>query len=358
MSKDYYEILSVPKNSSKDEIKKAYRKLAQKHHPDKSGGNEEKFKEINEAYYVLGDEKRRAEYDRYGRVFTGAGFEGFSAQGGPASGWDFSEFGADFPDLSEIFGEFLGFRGGESRGRKRRGRDISIDAELSFEDASFGATRKILLTKPAFCEACNGKGADKDAVLNTCPYCQGAGKINETRNSFFGTFTALKTCEHCRGAGKIPSKKCPVCKGEGVIRKTEEVSVEIPPGIYDGEMIKLTGKGEAISGGIAGDLYVKIHVKPHRIFKREGNDLTIELNLPLSDALLGGEKKIKTLDGELKVKIPAGINYGEILRIRGKGIPHRQGGRGDLMIKILVEIPKNLSRKSKQLIEELRKEGI
>ncbi len=355
MAKDYYEILGVTKNAPKEEIKKAYRKLAQKHHPDKSGGNEEKFKEINEAYYVLGDEKRKAEYDRYGRVFTGAGAgEGF----GNFEGFDFSGFTTEFPDISEIFGDFLGFRGSGSRGRKRRGRDISIDAELSFEDAIFGTTRKILLTKPAFCETCDGKGADKDAVLNTCSYCQGAGKINETRNSFFGTFTVLKTCERCKGAGKIPSKKCSVCKGEGVIRKTEEAVVEIPPGIHDGEMIKLTGKGEALSGGIAGDLYVKIHVKPHSVFQREGNNLTMELNIPLSDALLGGEKKIKTLDGELKIKIPAGINYGEILRIREKGIPHRQGGRGDLMIRILVEIPKNLSRKSKQIIEELRKEGI
>lgn len=355
MNKDYYNILGVAKNSSKEDVKKAYRKLAQKYHPDKKTGDESKFKEINEAYYILGDEKRRSEFDRYGRVFSGAG--GGEGQAGGFEGFDFSNFSSGFSGFSEVFGDIFGFSG-EETSQKKRGRDIAIDVEISFEDASFGTTRKILLTKLGVCENCNGKGSAPDAVFEVCSHCQGSGKIHETRRSLFGTFTALKICEHCKGSGKIPSKKCKECKGVGVVKKPEEISIEIPAGIYDGEMIKLTGKGEAINGGFPGDLYVKIHVKPHSQFKREGNNLTINLNIPLSEALLGGERKIKTLDGKVKLKIPAGINYGEILRIKGKGIPNREGGRGSILVKILIEIPKNLSRKNKGLIEELKKDGI
>ncbi|MFC1625402.1 molecular chaperone DnaJ [Patescibacteria group bacterium] len=359
MSKNYYNILGIEKNAPKEEIKKAYRKLAQKFHPDKPSGDESKFKEINEAYYILGDEKRRSEYDRYGRVFSSGqgGFDGFSAGGGPASGWDFSNFSGDFPDLSEIFGDFLGFAGNR-HSRQQRGRDISIDLEIFFEESIFGIKRKILLTKPGVCDSCSGKGSSPDAILKTCQYCQGSGKIHETKRSFFGTFTTQKACDECRGKGKTPSKKCRKCKGGGVIKKSEEISIEVPPGIYNDEMIKLSGKGEAVGNGIPGDLYIKIHVKPSPVFKREGNNITMNLSIPLSEALLGTEKKIKTPEEELKIKIPTGINYGEILRIRNKGIPNKEGGRGDLLIKILVKIPKNLSRKSKKLIEELKKEGI
>jgi len=357
MDKDYYGILGVQKNATKDEIKKAYRKLAHQHHPDKTGGDEKKFKELNEAYYILGNDQRRSEYDRYGRVFTGGG----PANGGGFSGFegfDFSNFTTDFPDLSEIFGDFFGFAG-KSNTRKRRGRDISIDLELSFEESVLGAGRKVLITKAGACDQCKGSGAAPDAVLKTCHICQGSGKLRETKQSFFGNFSTVKTCDECAGTGKTPSKKCRNCKGEGVIRQPEEISLEIPAGIYDGEVIKLTGKGEAVSRGIAGDLYVKIHVKPDPVFKREGNDLIMELNIPLSEALLGGERKIKMLNGEeMALKIPQGINYGEILRIKNKGIPYRDGSRGNLLIKILVKIPKNLSKNSKKLIEELKKEGI
>jgi molecular chaperone DnaJ len=348
VSKDYYQILGVDKSAQKDEIKKAYRKLAHKHHPDKTGGNEDKFKEINEAYYVLGDEKRRAEYDRYGRVFSGASGD---------AGFDFSNFASDFPDLSEVFGDFFGFTG-NMRGYKRRGRDISIDVEIDFKDSITGTTRKILVTKPTFCEKCSGKGAEPGSAFKTCSKCQGAGKINETKKSFLGSFTTLRLCDHCKGAGKIPVQKCKGCKGRGIVKKAEEISIEIPAGIYEGEMIKLMEKGEAIQNGVPGDLYIKVHVKPHPYFKREGNNLIMELSIPLSEALLGGERKIKTLDGELKIKIPAGINYGEILRIRGKGVQNKDLGNGDILIKILVKIPKNLSRKSKKLIEELKKDGV
>ncbi|MFC1757027.1 molecular chaperone DnaJ [Patescibacteria group bacterium] len=353
MSKDYYNILGVTKGASGEEVKKAYRKLAHKYHPDKKTGDESKFKELNEAYYILSDEKRRSEYDRYGQSFNGGGF---SAQGGPASGWDFSEFSTDFSNISDIFGDFFGFSGGQ--GPKRRGRDISIDLEISFKEAMFGTTRKVLLTKPGTCEACDGKGSAPNATFKTCQYCNGSGKVHETKRSFFGAFTALNTCERCNGTGQVPSKKCNKCKGKGVLKKAEDISVDVPPGIYDGEMVKLMGKGEAIYNGISGDLYIKIHVKPDSVFKREGSNLTMELDIPLSEALLGGERKINSLDGVIKIKIPAGINYGEILRVRNKGIGNKEGGRGDLLIKIVVKIPKNLSGKNKKLIEELKKDGI
>lgn len=353
MDKDYYKILGINKGSSKEEIKKAYRKLAHKYHPDKVNGNENEFKEINEAYYVLGNEKRRSEYDRYGRVFNGAGGaqEGFG-------GFDFSGFGADFSDLGDLFGDFFGGGTRQNNFYKQRGRDISIDLDLSFEESVFGAKRKILLSKLGVCEDCSGEGVAPGAELKNCSVCGGSGRVRETKRSIFGTFTAVQTCTNCKGKGKIPTKKCKKCGGEGVVKKQEEISIAVPAGIYDGEAIKMTSKGEAKSGGVSGDLYVKIHVKPHEVFKREGNNLIMELNVPLSEALLGEERKIITLDGALKIKIPAGVNYGDVLRMKGKGIAYPEGGRGDLLVKILVKIPKNLSRKSKKLIEELKREGI
>ena len=368
MAKDYYQILGVPRNATKDDIKKSYRNLAHKCHPDKSGGNEEKFKEINEAYHVLIDEKKRAEYDRYGRVFSGpsgggGGFEGFdfgdlggfgdfdfrdfSARGGPASGWD----------IGDIFGDIFGFSP-EGRRRQRRGRDISIDLEISFEEAVLGTERKVILAKMAVCGKCQGKGAEEGTGFKTCPMCQGSGKIHETKRSFFGAFTAVTECGNCKGRGKIPEKKCSACRGEGVFPKKDEATIKIPAGIEDGQMIKLSGEGEAVANGINGDLYVKIHAQLHQIFTREGANLAMNLDIRLSDALLGAEKEIKTLDGVIKLKIPAGIDSGEILRVRGKGIPRERGGRGDLLIKILIKTPKRLSASAKKAIEDLRKEGI
>lgn len=356
--KDYYQILGVAKNASKEDIKKAYRHLAHKYHPDKSGGNEEKFKEVNEAYHVLIDDGKRAEYDRYGRVFSGAGF-------GP-TGFDFSDFAermADFGDFSagwdlgDIFGDIFGFSA-RGRTRTKRGRDISIDLEISFEEAVFGAERKVVLTKMGLCEKCKGKGAEENVAFKTCSACQGSGKIHETKRSFFGTVSVLTECGNCYGRGRVPEKKCPACRGEGILPKREEVAIKIPQDVEDGQMMKLTGEGEAIVNGIAGDLYVKIHVRPHLVFRREGNNLVMELDVRLSDALLGAEKEIKTLDGAVKIKIPAGIDSGEILRLRTKGIPTSRGGRGDLLIKVLVKTPKRLSASAKKIIEDLRKEGI
>ncbi len=215
-----------------------------------------------------------------------------------------------------------------------------------------------MLTKIGSCEKCRGKGAEEGVEMETCPICQGSGQIHETRRSFFGTMTSLAECKNCRGKGKIPEKKCSACKGEGTIPKREEVQIKIPAGIENGQMIKLSGQGEAVSNGVSGDLYVKIHVKPHPLLRREGNNLAMDLNVRLSDALLGAEKEIKTLDGMITLKIPAGIDSGEILRVRGKGIPNERRGRGDLFIKITIKTPKRLSAKAKKIMEELREEGI
>ena len=351
MSKDYYSVLGVEKNASKDEIKKAFRKLAHQYHPDKKGGNEGKFKEVNEAYNILSNDQKRKEYDTYGHAFGNAG--GFG-------GFDFSQFnqGAtqgfnDF-DLGDIFGEFFGGR----RGRTKRGSDISVDIEVNFYDSIFGTERKIILNKTSYCENCKGSGAEKNSEMENCKTCNGKGRIHETTKSFFGTFTTEKECRECHGVGEIPKKKCRTCGGHGLIKKQEETSIKIPVGIEDGQMIRLSGAGEAIRGGVSGDLYVKVHIRRDQNFIKEGNNLVTTLNIKVTDALLGGEYTLNTLDGKLKVKIPEGVSFGETLRIKGKGVPMSGNSRGDLLIKINIELPKKLSKKAKKELEDLREEGL
>ncbi|MEK7514618.1 MAG: molecular chaperone DnaJ [Patescibacteria group bacterium] len=354
-NKDYYTILGIEKGASKEDIKKAFYKLAHKYHPDKKGGDEAKFKEVSEAYSILSDEKKRAQYDSYGRVFNDAGQGGFQ---GDVNGFDFSQFtgGAGFNfedlDLGDILGDFFGGR------RAKRGRDISIDIELSFEESIFGAERKVLLKKSSNCTTCNGTGAEGTETV-TCERCNGKGRINNVQRSFMGSFSTVRECDVCYGKGKIPKKKCHICKGLGVVDKQEEIRIKIPSGIEDGEMIRLSQRGEAIPAGAPGDLYIKVHVKKHATFKKEGRDLTMTLNVRLSDALLGSKYTVRTLEGDLSVKIPEGISSGEILRVKGKGVPtedHKE--RGDLLIKVSVELPKKLSGKAKEIVEKLREQGI
>ncbi|HEY4499011.1 MAG TPA: molecular chaperone DnaJ [Candidatus Paceibacterota bacterium] len=357
MPKNYYEVLGVPKSASTDDIKKAFRKLAHKFHPDKKGGDSEKFKEVSEAYSVLSDDKKRAEYDSYGRVFSDAG--GGAGAGGPFGGFDFSGFangtnGFEGFDLGDIFGDI--FTGG--RTREQRGRDISVDVELSFADSIFGTDRKILIAKTSKCDTCDGNGAAKGSAIETCKTCNGKGKVHETKRSFFGSFSTVTICEVCRGKGKVPKEKCHTCHGMGVHRKDEEIAIKIPSGIEDGEVIRLSGAGEAIPNGIAGDLYVKIHVKRHSLFTKEGSNLVSNLSIKLSTALLGGDYRLQTLDGEMNIKIPAGVSIGEILRVRGKGVPVDKSKRGDLLIKLSIELPSKLSKEAQRLVEELKKEGI
>lgn len=354
---DYYEILGLQKGASKEEVKKAFRKLAATYHPDKKTGNEEKFKEISEAYSVLGDEKKKAEYDAYGHAFNGAGGGG-NAQGFGGFNWgDFQQQGGgsfEF-NINDIFGEMFG----GAQTRQARGRDISIDIEMSFSDAVFGSTRKVLLTKNNTCSHCEGSGAKKGTEQVTCVTCNGNGKIREDRRSIMGTFQTVRECSTCNGAGKVPKEKCEFCRGAGVVRSEEEITINIPAGIQNGEMIRMTGRGEAVAHGIPGDLYIKIHVKPHQTITRDGFTLTSQLHIKLSDALLGNTYSVVTLDGNVEIKIPEGVKHGELLRIKNKGVPQGTGSaRGDFMVKIVIDIPQKLSKKARNLIEELREEGI
>ena len=354
MTKNYYDILGISRNSSKDDIKRAFHKLAHKYHPDKKGGDEQKFKEISEAYQILSDDKKRAEYDAYGSTFGGSSpGAGFSAGGG----FNVSDF-----DLNDIFSEIFqggGFSPGGGRGvRVKRGRDISVDIQISFKEAIFGTERKILINKISKCEHCGGKRAEPGSNLIKCTNCNGQGQVHETRRSFIGSFTSVRDCPKCNGIGEVPDKACKKCAGAGVTKNNEEVKIIIPSGINNGEMIRLSSKGEAMPGGVSGDLYVKIHVEHSGIFKREGNNLTMDLNVKLSDALLGANYPLDTLDGNLNVKIPAGISSGEILRVRERGVHAHPGKRGDLLIKIVVKNPTKLSRVAKKLINDLREEGI
>jgi molecular chaperone DnaJ len=355
--KDYYEILGVEKGATKEDIKKAFHKLAHKYHPDKGGGDAEKFKELSEAYSVLSDDKKRAEYDSYGRTFGDSGMGGFNG----AQGFDFSQFQSAFQngfgfDFGDVFSDIFAGAGGSTR--TRRGRDISIDLEIPFKDSIIGTKRSVLLAKVAQCETCKGSGAEPGTSLETCPQCNGSGKVHETSNSIFGSITMVQPCRQCMGRGKIPKEKCHTCRGEGVYRKQEEVEIVIPAGIEGGEMIRLTGAGEAISGGSPGDLYVKIHVIPDQRFKKDGPNLITELSVKLSDALLGAEYKVPTLDGDENVTIPPGVTHGEMLRVKGKGVPSARGRRGDLFVRIKITLPQKLSRSARNLIEKLREEGI
>lgn len=358
MAKDYYNILGVEKNASKDDIKKAFRKMAHQYHPDKNKGDDSKFKEVNEAYQTLSDDTKRAQYDQFGDAYAQGGFNP-GAQG--FGGFDFSGFqngqGFDMGDLGDIFSEFFG--GGMSRGgRPQRGRDISTELTIAFKESIFGTERKILLTKTSTCNTCNGKGAKAGTSMETCKKCNGKGQIRETKRSILGTFNTTRLCEDCSGLGQIPKEKCADCKGKGVLRKEEEVKVGIPAGMNDGEMIRMTGMGEAVQGATTGDLYIKINVMPHQHIRRQNFDLHMEIPVKLSDALLGAEYKVETLDGALMVKIPEGVSPNEILRVKEKGVPNSRHKRGDLMLTIKIKLPNKLSRKAREAVAQLREEGV
>ena len=354
--KDYYEILGVEKGASQDDVKKAFRKLASKYHPDKKTGDEARFKEISEAYAVLSDEKKRSEYDTHGRSFSGGGNQGFG-------GFDFNGFGGanaqgfEF-DIGDIFGGFGDMFGGGGGGRgKPRGRDISIDIEIPFKESVFGTNRTVLLTKNSTCDTCTGSGAAPGSSTQTCSECNGNGKVRETRSSVLGSFTTVRPCTTCHGSGKVPKEKCTTCKGNGVLKKEEEITIAIPSGIENGEMIRMTGRGEAMQAGTSGDLYIKIHVTPHKTITREGDNLRTTLLVKLTDALLGSDYTVETFDGPTTIRIPEGIKNAEVLRIRGKGVKNNNS-RGDFLVRIIIDIPHKLSRRARKLVEELKEEGI
>ncbi len=360
--KDYYKILGISENASEEEIKKAYRKLAHQYHPDK-GGDEAKFKEINEAYQVLSNKEKRAQYDAFRRG-GGGSFSDFSNfwqnQAGFNSQWaDFSNF-ADFSNLEDILNEFFSGFGFSRKGPEvELGSDIRVDIEISLKDVVFGAKKEIVYKRYKICPKCSGSGLAQGSDFETCPVCHGTGQIRETRQTFFGAFSKVKTCSRCHGTGKTPQKPCPVCKGEGRILEKEKLVLEIKPGVSDGQILKITQKGNAgFRGAGQGDLYVVIHIKKDKGFQRQGDDLIITKKISVFKAILGGEINIKNIDGEiLKIKIPQGISEGEVLKVKNKGLPKfNSSKRGDLLVKIKFEMPKHLSKKAKKLLEELEKE--
>ncbi len=359
--KDYYKTLDVSPNASVEEIKKAYRKLAHKHHPDR-GGDEKKFKEINEAYQVLGDKEKRSQYDRFGKAFEGQG-PGYGPFGyGPSKGgFDFGRQGFDFGDidLGDIFSDFFG-GGTRTKVRKRKGQDTSIDLEITLEEAFKGKEQELKLKKKVICPRCQGNGAEPGSHLKSCPTCGGRGRIQQVYRTFLGSITRTGLCPECQGEGKIPEIECNLCKGQGRVIDVESILIKIPAGINDKEIIKIENKGEAgPRGSQMGDLYVKIHLKKHPKFKREGNDVYYELPLSFSQAALGDIIEIPILEGKVKLKIPAGIESSQELRLKGKGIPHLyQRGVGDQIVIIKIITPKSLSRKQKELLKKLKDENL
>lgn len=368
--KDYYEILGVDKNASKEEIKKAYKKLAKKYHPDinKDSGSEEKFKQINEAASVLGDDTKKKQYDTYGSdAFkfgqAGAGGPGFGAQGFDFSGFDFSDFGFDRFDFDSIFDTFFsgggrGFGGSRrnpfARARKSSGRDLAYDLSLALEEAANGVKKKIKVTKNYACDDCHGQGG---IGIVSCPDCNGAGMYRETRRTVFGLFQTTTTCRTCNGTGESTKEPCNACGGTGRTRKTRTIEVDIPAGIMQSAKLRVAGEGEAgYRGGSAGNLYLMIHVTPHDVFERHGDDLFLEHSISFAQAALGDKIKIPTLDGNASLKIPAGTQPGTVLRMKGKGVKHLNGfGRGDQMVKLVVDVPKKLSRNQEKLLKEFDK---
>jgi molecular chaperone DnaJ len=360
MSSDYYQVLGVDKKASKDDVKKAFRKLAHKYHPDKQGGDEKKFKEISEAYAVLSDDKKRAEYDAYGRVFQGGG----NAGGAGFEGFDFSQFGGfggaqgfDI-NIDDLFGGFSDIFGGR-RAREKRGRDISIDIELTFKESVFGVERRVLLTKDSDCTRCAGSGAEPGTKTKTCPTCNGKGQVVESQRSPFGTFSVSRICDTCHGKKQVPEKACSTCKGRGVERKEEEIVIAVPAGIDNGQVIRMSQMGEAVSGGKPGDLYIKVHVAADKNFRKEGLNIVTEMPVKITDALLGADYTLDTLDGPTTVTVPPLRSTDEILRIKGKGVPTGQSNRrGDLLIRVRVEFPHKISKNSEELLKKLKEEGI
>lgn len=368
MAKDYYNILGVPKNATQEEVKKAFHKLAHKHHPNK-GGDEKKFKEINEAYQVLSNQEKRAQYDQFGQVFEG-GMPGGQGGQGFDPNWFWANSRAqganvefDLGDLGDIFGDFFG--GGRQSKRAtrdvRKGGDIKIELEIPLEE-TLKETRKIFsLKKQIVCSRCDGKGAEPGTKINECVSCRGIGQVQQIRRTILGSFTQTAVCPECGGEGQRPEKPCNVCRGEGRIKEDEDIEIIIPAGVDSGQIIKVSNKGNSgRRGGKAGDLYVRISVKPNSVFKRQGDDINTSIQINLTQATLGDEIEVQTLaKTKILLNIPEGTESGKIFRISGKGIPHfNQGGIGDMYIEIIVKIPKKLSKRQKELLEELKKEGL
>jgi molecular chaperone DnaJ len=356
--RDYYEVLGVSKNASKDEIKDAYRKLAMQYHPDrnKAPDAEEKFKEISEAYAVLSDAQKRRQYDTLGHagfdqrysaedIFRGADFESI-----------FRDIGFGFGDLFRTF--FGGGFGGGFRERANRGQDLVYDLELALEEAAKGVEKEILVPRTEKCEVCGGSGASPGTSPITCPKCNGAGRIRNMRRSSFAMYVQVTPCSNCKGRGTLIESPCKKCHGTGLVKKRRKISVKVPAGIDEGYQLRLRGEGGvAANGGESGDLYVLVHIVPHKLFMREGDDLWYVLMIGYPQAALGAEVSVPTLDGSATVKIKPGTQAGETIQLRGKGMPRFRGyGKGDLLVRVGVSVPKKLTKKQRALLEQLAEE--
>ena len=352
--RDYYEVLGVSRGASEDEIKKAYKKMARKYHPDLNPGDktaEEKFKEVNEAYEVLSDADKKARYDQYGH----AGVDPNFGAGGFGGGFDGS---FDFGDLGDIFGSFFG--GGFGGGRRtnpnapQRGESIRMSIAISFEEAAFGCEKAVTVERYETCDTCHGNGCAPGTSPEVCPDCHGTGTVQVRRQTPMGVFASSRPCQRCHGTGKIIHQPCPRCGGRGAVRKNQTIKVKIPAGIDDGQTLNLRGKGNAgLDGGPAGDLLITVFVKPHPLFERDGNSVLMEMPVSFAQAALGAEIEVPTIDGRVKLTIPEGTQPGSVFRLRGKGIPYLQskgGGRGDQFVTITVTVPKNMTSEQKECL--------
>lgn len=349
MSKrDYYEVLGLDRQATSDDIKSAFRRLARKYHPDVSQepDSEERFKEINEAYGVLSDSDKRAAYDRFGH----AGVQGTGGM---------PDFTVDFADIFEEFFGFGGFGRSSQRSRNmpRRGADLQVKLDLTFEEAVFGIEKEVEFVRDEVCSTCQGRGAAPGTTPVRCTTCNGTGEVRQVRQTILGSMVQVATCSTCSGKGTTIATPCPTCNGRGQERKTRREKVSVPAGVASGNQVRLAGEGQpGINGGPAGNLYLLIEVKPHRFFRRRDNDIILDLDINVAQAALGAEVTIPTLDGDEKLKIPAGIQPGKVLRIRNKGVPYlRGGGRGDQMVVVNIAIPKSLSQDQRNLFEQLAK---
>lgn len=356
MSKDYYNTLGVNKTATQEEIKKAFRAKAHECHPDKAGGDEAKFKEINEAYQVLGDAKKRSQYDQFGSTFDqarGGGFNGFD-------GFSSGGFNVNMDDLGDIFGglgDIFGFGGGGGgrRSGQPRGRDIQVAMTLNFNEAIFGIEKDVSLRKSVKCEKCHGNGAEPGTKIETCQVCGGSGRVTRIQRTILGNMQMQTTCEACGGEGKTFAHKCSQCRGTGITTDTLNLKIKIPAGIDNGESIRLSGQGEAgQKGAPAGDLYVKVRVNPDKRFERRGFDIHSQATISFSQAALGDQIGIETVDGPIKLNIPDGTQSGTVFKLRDRGVPHLNSRRrGDHFVEIKVKTPTSLNRKQKELFREL-----
>jgi molecular chaperone DnaJ len=359
--RDYYEVLGVSKGASDDEIKKAFRKKAIEFHPDKEGGDETKFKEVNEAYEVLKDDKKRQRYDQFGHAGVGGassgggdpfgGFGGFGGAQGQNINFDFGDLG-----LGDIFGSFFG--GSQRDTRAKRGRDVETDVTITFEQAIFGTEVELNLVMEDICEHCKGTTAEPGHDMQICPDCKGSGQVVSVTKTIFGNIQQAMTCPTCKGVGKVPEKLCTVCKGKGTKSKNQEVKLKIPAGIDDGATIRLREHGEAMANAPKGDLYVNLRVKAHKLFTREGELILSEQTVNMVDAALGTEIDVDTVDGPVKMKIPAGTQSGTDFKLSGHGVPFIKGnGRGAHIVTIIVETPQNLNKAQKDILEQFKSTG-